>query len=247
VNTWTRTVRYSAVVGVLVVALACCGTPSGGVQPTGAATTATTSAEETETPSDASSSPETPEVSETPTATASDSATDASSDDASSPSEDATTPDDADTPKPPVLDKAASGRDLTSADFFFVPNGWRDGRFNVAGQKNLAGIAGPLEGCSEEADDDSPTLELRLANNFSNISMKVGESDDSKSSDAVVSVKLTGNGIYIDTVTVPFNKINTFRAPVANVNALKVQVWMGGKDCMSNMTVDAVLMELRVE
>jgi hypothetical protein len=146
-----------------------------------------------------------------------------------------------------VLEKDASGRDLKTADFFSAPEGWRDGRFDVAGKKALTGVAGPLTSCQDEASDDTSTIELRLANNFSNISMKVGQGDDSESSDSVVSVKLLGNGKYIDTVKVPFNQVNTLKAPVADVNALKIQVWMGGDDCESGKRVDAVLTELRVE
>ncbi len=140
-----------------------------------------------------------------------------------------------------------SGKELTTADFFSTPEDWRDGRFDVAGKRDLAGIAGPLQDCSQEPRDDSPAIELRLANNFSKISMKIGQSDDSKSSDSVVKVKLIGNGAYIDSSQVSFNKIQTLDAPVAGVNALKVQVWQTGDHCEYDSEVEAVLMELKVE
>jgi hypothetical protein len=156
-------------------------------------------------------------------------------------------PSDGESDKPPVLDKGASGRDLTTADFFSTPEEWRDGRFNVAGKQALAGIAGPLNNCEEQASEYSPTIELRLANNFSRVSMKIGQSDDSESSDSVVYVKLLGNGKYLDSTQVAFNKIQMLDASVLDVNALKIQVWRGGEHCASSTSSEAVLMELRVE
>jgi hypothetical protein len=149
--------------------------------------------------------------------------------------------------EPPVLDEGSSGRSLTTADFFSTPEDWADGRFDVAGQQDLPGIGGPLAGCTERPSESSPTIELRLANNFKQISMQVGQSDDSPSSDVEVNVQLLGNEEYIDTVQVPFNQIRTFRASVANVNALKIQLWIGKKGCEYTERVDAVLMDLKVE
>jgi hypothetical protein len=156
-------------------------------------------------------------------------------------------PSEGESEKPPVLDKTASGRDLTTADFFRTPEQWRDGRFNVAGKQGLAGIAGPLNDCVEDASEYTATIELRLANNFSRISMKLGQSDDSESSDAVVQVKVLGNGKYLDSARVDFNKIQSLDASVVDVNALKIQVWRGGEKCESSSPTEAVLMELRVE
>jgi hypothetical protein len=149
--------------------------------------------------------------------------------------------------KPPVLDKNATGRDLTTGDFFRTPDEWRDGRFNVAGKQAVAGVAGPLDDCEEQASDYSPTIELRLANNFSRVSMKIGQSDDSESSDAIVYVNVLGNGKYLDSTQVAFNKIQLLDAPIADVNALKIQVWRGGDRCTTSNSTEAVLTELRVE
>jgi hypothetical protein len=148
--------------------------------------------------------------------------------------------------KPPVLGEDASGRALTTADFFDTPDDWADGRFNVAGQKDLAGIGGPLSSCEDDASESSPTIEIRLANNFTRLSMKVGQSDESPSSESEVNVKVLGNGKYLDTIRVPFNKIANLQAPVTGVNALKLQVWMGGENCTGD-SVEAVLMDLKVE
>ena len=149
--------------------------------------------------------------------------------------------------KPPVLDKNATGRDLTTADFFRTPDEWRDGRFNVAGKHAVAGVAGPLNDCEEQASDYSPTFELRLANNFSRVSMKIGQSDDSESSDAIVYVNVLGNGKYLDSTQVAFNKVQSLDASIVGVNALKIQVWRGGDRCTTSNSTEAVLTELRVE
>jgi hypothetical protein len=196
---------------------------------------------------DAAESPtDSPSVT-TPTAVASTSAPVPEPTDSPSEVDDPIDPSTGESDKPPVLDKNASGRDLTTADFFATPEEWRDGRFNVAGKQALAGIAGPLNDCEEQSSDYTPTIELRLANNFSKVSMKIGQSDDSKSSDATVFVKLLGNGKYIDSSQVAFNKIQSLDASVADVNALKIQVWRGGEHCETSVSSEAVLMELKVE
>lgn len=59
-------------------------------------------------------------------------------------------------------------------------------------------------------------------------------------------MRLLGNGKYLDTVSVPFNKISVLQVPVTGVNGLKMQVWMGGENCDGNQ-VRAVLMDLKVE
>jgi hypothetical protein len=191
--------------------------------------------------SSATGSPPTPVSIDTPSPTASEPSL--STED---PTAEPTSADPEASDKPPVLGEDASGRALTTADFFDTPDEWADGRFNVAGQKDLAGVGGPLTNCQEDASESSPTIEIRLANNFTRLSMKVGQSDESPSSESEVNVKVLGNGKYLDTVRVPFNKIANLQAPVSGVNALKLQVWMGGENCNGD-DVEAVLMDLKVE
>lgn len=191
-----------------------------------------------------------PAVSETPFPTPSDSFTESASpfpEPSESVTEATTEPDPDESEKPPVLDKGASGRSLTTADFFLTPDRWADGRYDVAGQQDLPGVGGPLVGCRDEPINSSPTIELRLANNFTRLSMKVGQSDDSPSSSAEVNVKLSGNGKYLDVVRVPFNKIATVQVPVTGVNALEMQMWTGGPDCQVGTRVEAVLLDLKLE
>lgn len=153
---------------------------------------------------------------------------------------------DEESPRPPVLNKDSTGRSLRTADFFRTPEEWRDGRFNVAGQQQLSGVSGPLSDCQEEPSESTPTIELRLANNFDKITFDFGQSDDSADSEVIFYVQVTGNGSYIDQKSVPFNKIRTFEAPVSNVNALKIQMWLGGKNCGYDSDVDGVFMNLRL-
>lgn len=148
--------------------------------------------------------------------------------------------------RPPVLDKKNGGRDLTMSDFFAAPDDWDDGHFDVAGQRDVAGISGPLSYCASDQGSHT-TLELRLANRFKKITMKVGQSDNSEQSDAVLNVRLIGNGKYIDSVKVPFNRNQSFSASVADVNALKIEVWIGGDKCVSPEQVGAVLSGMRLE
>lgn len=183
------------------------------------------------TPTDSASTPGAP-----PSETASPDATPPSQDEA---------PTDDPSERPPVLDENATGRDLTMSDFFAAADSWQDGRFDVAGKRGLAGVSGPLYDCQDDQDEHE-TLELRLANRFRKVTMRVGQSDESEQSDAVLNVKLVGNGKYIDSVKVPFNKIDDFSAPVADVNALKIEVWIGGDNCR-DQTVGAVLSGLRLE
>lgn len=181
----------------------------------------------------------------TPTPTATGTANESTDEPTESP--DPTDPTEDESERPPVLDEKVTGRDLTMSDFFSAPDEWQDGRFQVAGQRDLAGISGPLYYCRDDQSRHD-VLELRLANQFKKISMKIGQSDESEQSDAVLNVRLLGNGKYIDSVKVPFNKMDDFSASVSDVNALKMEVWIGGDKCEDGgKTVGAVLTGLRLE
>jgi hypothetical protein len=164
-----------------------------------------------------------------------------------SPTEGESEPSDDDTPKPPVLTKDVSGRDLTTTDFFKRPDGWQDGRFSAAGKQDVPGVSGTVDDCADQADDNTPAVELRLANNFTKISMIVAQGDDSEQSDAILNVRAEGNGTYKDTAHVPFNTTKAFSVQVAAVNAFKLQFWLSGKKCSSGEDVRVVLTNLRVE
>lgn len=147
---------------------------------------------------------------------------------------------------PPVLDRAAANRDLTIADFFATPIEWNDGQFDVASERGLTGISGPLRTCAED-EASAQTFELRLANQFSRFSARFGQANNSESSDAEMLVRIIGNGTFIDSKRVKFNKLESIQVPVNGVNALKIEVFMTGKACDENLVVNAVLTGVRLE
>lgn len=155
-------------------------------------------------------------------------------------------PDPAATGSPRVLDPSAVGRDLTAGDFFSVPVEWRDGRVAVATERDVLGVTGPIRRCAED-EGSAQTLELRLANSFQRLSVRIGQANDSESSDAELLVRVVGNGTFIDSRRVRFNRLDTLSVPVAGVNAVKIQVFMTGKRCSEDKGVTAVLANLRLE
>ncbi|HEY5822174.1 MAG TPA: hypothetical protein VIT20_09375 [Propionibacteriaceae bacterium] len=147
---------------------------------------------------------------------------------------------------PPVLDRNAVGRDLKLSDVFSAPVEWRDDRFDIASDRGLDGFGGPVRRCATD-EASAQTAELRLANNFSRLTLRFGEANNSDSSDSEMLVRLVGNGAFITSKQVKFNKLESMTVPVVGVNALKIQVYMTGKNCDDNRGINAVITGLRVE
>jgi hypothetical protein len=145
------------------------------------------------------------------------------------------------TDKPAVLPPEAANKPLPLSSIFKYPDGWRDGRYDVADRKQATGIGGELRDCG---DSYTQTLELRLANNFTRFKLEFGESNSSESSDQILQVD--ANGQYRDQKTVKLNQIAAFDLDVAKVNALKIIVSLKESDaCYTNSgAVEAVLMNL---
>ncbi|TCC45074.1 hypothetical protein E0H75_31680 [Kribbella capetownensis] len=156
-----------------------------------------------------------------------------------SPSEEPSEPEDSE--KPAVLPPEAANRPLTLSSIFKYPDGWRDGRYDVADRKQATGIGGTLNGCG---DSYGQVLELRLANNFSKIKLEFGESNSSESSEQILQVRLDGNSQYIDQKTVKLNQIAAFDLPVQKVNALKISLSLKDSDGCGSGEVEAVLMNM---
>lgn len=235
---------------VLLLALTgCSATPAGPVEPPPTATSSDSPAETSSpSPTDTSSPTPTPTPSGTDTAipSGSPSPTPFGTPGSATPVPSATPGDPSATGTPPVLDRSAANRDLRIADFFAAPVEWRDGTYDVASERALPGLSGPLRRCNEE-EANAQTFELRLANNFTKISMRVGQANNSENSDAEVLVRVVGNGTFIDSTRVKFNKVQTVSVPVSQVNALKLEVFMTGKKCDEDKVVNAVLANLRLE
>ncbi|WP_405064416.1 hypothetical protein OG474_22930 [Kribbella sp. NBC_01505] len=212
-----RTVVVGLLSGALLAAAGCGGATEGSGQPTATVTVTTTV--------------QAPSPTETPTETPPTPPTTPAGDDSTEPTDSAT---------PVALAADVAGRPLVLSNIFKYPDGWKDGRYDVADRKQATGIGGTLPGCGYEK-----TLELRLANNFGRLKMEFGQSNSSESSDLVLTVRVDSNGQYRDQKEVKLNQIATFDLAVPKVNALKIVVSL--KDtaaCGSSGTVEAVLMNM---
>src|SRR4051794_36106019 len=119
------------------------------------------------------------------------------------------------------LGSDAAGRKLTLADFFQPDSQWSEKRYDIADKSQVQGIGTTVVQCSSGTPRE---LELRLANNFDQLTFSVGQANDSQASDQNVSVEVLGNNQQIDIRSVPFNQIQQFTIPVTGVNALKIDL-----------------------
>ena len=76
-------------------------------------------------------------------------------------------------------------------------------------------------------------LELRLSNSFESLTFKVGQANNSESSDQELTVEVLANNEQVEIRQVPFNQIQQFEIPVSSVNALKIQIYLNpdNPDC----------------
>jgi hypothetical protein len=137
----------------------------------------------------------------------------------------------------------AAGRKLTLADFFQPDSQWAEKRYDIADKKQVQGIGTTVVQCSSGTPRE---LELRLANNFDQLSFSVGQANDSPASDQNVSVEVLGNNQQIDIRSVPFNQIQQFTIPVTGVNALKIDLRLDSdvQNCGRTGSVNAVLTDI---
>jgi hypothetical protein len=140
-----------------------------------------------------------------------------------------------------VLPTDIAGQALTLSNIFKYPDGWRDGRYDIADRKQVAGIGGLVDSCG---DYNAQTLELRLANNFSRLKLEFGQSNSSDSSDQNLVIRIDANGRYVDLRSAKLNQIAAFDLPVAKVNALKIIVYLKADTGCSRGSVEAVLTKM---
>lgn len=143
-----------------------------------------------------------------------------------------------DSPTPGVLPSEAAGRPLTLSSIFSAPDGWRDGRFDVADRKQVSGIGGLIRDCGESYQQ---TLELRLANNFKRLKLEFGQSNSSPSSEQTMQVQVNTNGQYRDLKSAKLNVVAAMDIDVQKVNALKIIVMLKDGDGCNSGSVEAVL------
>ncbi|GAA0934850.1 hypothetical protein GCM10009554_21240 [Kribbella koreensis] len=142
---------------------------------------------------------------------------------------------------PLVLPTEVAGQPLTLSNIFKYPDGWRDGRYDIADRKQVAGIGGLVDTCG---DYNAQTLELRLANNFSRLKLEFAESNSSDDSDQTLVVRIDANGRYQDLRSAKLNQIAAFDLPVAKVNALKIIVYLKPDTGCGTGSVEAVLTKM---
>ncbi|MGY1805854.1 hypothetical protein ACI8AF_00620 [Blastococcus sp. SYSU D00669] len=129
-----------------------------------------------------------------------------------------------------VLDEEDEGRRLTLADFFAVTD-FEERRYDVADQNDVQGIGATVQSCG--GDGYVQQLELRLANNFSELTFSAAQANDSRNSDQELAVEVVGNNEQIDIRSVPFNEVQDFTVDVEGVNALVIRLYLddAAEDC----------------
>ena len=118
------------------------------------------------------------------------------------------------------LDPEDEGRTLTLADFHMPSSEWEQERYDLAGQKDVQGIGAPVQYCGQYPQQ----LELRLGNNFQELTFSVAQDDDSEDSTQYLSVEVLANNEQVEIRSVPFNQIQEFTIDVDGVNALQILI-----------------------
>ncbi len=121
------------------------------------------------------------------------------------------------------LDPEDEGRRLTLADFHMPSTAWDEERYDVADEKDVQGIAAEVDACGDYAPQE---LELRLGNNFQELTFSVAQANDSLDSDQQLSVEVLANNEQVEIRSVPFNQIQEFTIDVDGVNALKILFYL---------------------
>jgi hypothetical protein len=121
------------------------------------------------------------------------------------------------------LDPEDEGRRLTLADFHMPTSAWDEERYDIADQKDVQGIAAEVNACGDYSPQE---LELRLANNFQELTFSVAQANDSRDSDQQLSVEVLANNEQVEIRSVPFNQVQEFTIDVEGVNALKILFYL---------------------
>lgn len=138
---------------------------------------------------------------------------------------------------PHVLDRNASGKPLHRSDVFSTVGTWSEQRYDVADQSKVFAMGATVT-CGTTS---SASLELRLANRFSQLSFQVGQATDSASSDETLVVDVIANSSEKkDNRSIPFNKIQDFAVDVKSVGALKINFTLQCKDFTSSSVIAVV-------
>jgi hypothetical protein len=121
------------------------------------------------------------------------------------------------------LEPEDEGRRLTLADFHMPTSAWDEERYDIADQKDVLGIAAEVNACGDFSPQE---LELRLGNNFEELTFSVAQANDSRNSDQQLSVEVLANNEQAEIRSVPFNQVQEFTIDVEGVNALKILFYL---------------------
>ncbi len=108
-------------------------------------------------------------------------------------------------------------------DFFRPSDDWEANRYDIAGRSDVQGIAATVGYCGESYAEE---IELRLSNKFASLDFKVGQADNSESSDQDLTVEVLANNEQAEIRAVPFNQVQQFTIDVDSVNAVKIRFYI---------------------
>ncbi|MGY1771888.1 hypothetical protein [Blastococcus sp. SYSU D00813] len=135
-----------------------------------------------------------------------------------------------------VLDEEDEGRELGLEDFFNADSQWEERRYDLAAQQDVPGVGSIVQGCGQSSTYDR-TLELRLGNNFSELTFSAAQANNSQRSDQNMVVEILANNEQRDIRSVPFNQTQDFTIDVTGVNALVLRLYLDDEvaDCRGSV------------
>ena len=124
-----------------------------------------------------------------------------------------------------VLDEEDEGRQLGLDDFFNATSEWEERRYDLADQQDVPGVGATVGTCGDRTYSNQ-TLELRLGNNFSELTFSAAQANSSQRSDQNLVVEIVANNEQRDIRSVPFNQTQEFTLDVEGVNALVIRLYL---------------------
>ena len=115
---------------------------------------------------------------------------------------------------------------------------WDVDRFGIADRDDVRGWGVELF-CHGQAAE----LELRMTHRFTKMTMQIGQSNDSPSSDQVVVVEIYKGTEQAEIRRIPFDTLTPFDISAEGVNAMTIQLYLDteGENCSSSGSVVAVV------
>jgi len=144
-----------------------------------------------------------------------------------------------------ILDEGDEGRQLGLDDFFNADSQWEERRYDVADQQDVPGVGTTVQGCGQSSSYDR-TLELRLGNNFSELTFSAAQANTSQRSDQNLVVEILTNNEQRDIRSVPFNQVQDFTIDVTGVNALVIRLYLDDEIANCRSAVVGVISEASV-